>query len=76
LQPDDCTPFVWSLGRQAKTACGYLSKAYRRRFSAINGVEAMKAVAAGRDPVDEWMMWLPCRRSRMRRRMVELAVWC
>ena len=32
---------------------GYLSKVYRRRFSAINGVEAMKAVAAGRDPVDD-----------------------
>ena len=32
---------------------GYLSRAYKRRFSALNGVEAMKAVAAGRDPVDD-----------------------
>ena len=32
---------------------GYLSRAYKRRFSANNGVEAMKAVAAGRDPVDD-----------------------
>jgi hypothetical protein len=32
---------------------GYLSKAYKRRFSALDGIEAMKAVAAGRDPVDD-----------------------
>ncbi len=32
---------------------GYLSRAYKGRFSALNGVEAMKAVAAGRDPVDD-----------------------
>jgi hypothetical protein len=32
---------------------GYLSRAYKRRFIALNGVEAMKAVAAGRDPVDD-----------------------
>jgi hypothetical protein len=32
---------------------GYLSRAYKRRFSALNGVKAMKAVAAGRDPVDD-----------------------
>ncbi len=32
---------------------GYLSRAYKRRFSALNGVEAVKAVAAGRDPVDD-----------------------
>ncbi len=32
---------------------GYLSGTYKRRFGALNGVQAMKAVAAGRDPVDD-----------------------
>jgi hypothetical protein len=31
----------------------YLSKAYDRRYTALDGVEAMKRVAAGRDPVDD-----------------------
>ncbi len=32
---------------------GYPSRAYKRRFSMNNGAEAMIAVAAGRDPVDD-----------------------
>ncbi len=32
---------------------GYLSRAYKRRFSALTVVQARKVVAAGRGPVDD-----------------------
>jgi hypothetical protein len=51
---------------------GYLSRAYKRRFSAKNGFEAMKAVAAGRDPVDD----VAAMSQVLRRRIVDLALLC
>jgi hypothetical protein len=73
VAPHTAMKLLFNIGNFADLA-GYLSRAYKRRFSANNhGVEAMKAVAAGRD---RWMMWLPCRRSRMRRRIVDLALLC
>jgi hypothetical protein len=72
VAPHTAMKLLFNRGNFADLA-GYLSRAYKRRFSANNGVEAMKAVAAGRT---RWMMGLPCRRSLMRRRIVDLALLC
>ena len=52
VAPHTAMKLLFNRGNFADLA-GYLSRAYKRRFSANNGVEAMKAVAAGRDPVDD-----------------------
>jgi hypothetical protein len=51
VAPHTAMKLLFKRGNFADLA-GYLSRAYKRRFGANNGVEAMKAVAAGRDPVD------------------------
>jgi hypothetical protein len=53
VAPHTAMKLLFNIGNFADLA-GYLSRAYyKRRFSANNGVEAMKAVAAGRHPVDD-----------------------
>ncbi len=52
VAPHTAMKLLFNRGNFADLA-GFLSRAHKRRFSANNGVEAMKAVAAGRDPVDD-----------------------
>jgi hypothetical protein len=55
VAPHTAMKLLFNRGNFADLAvlAGYLSRAYKRRFSANNGIEAMKAVAAGRDLVDD-----------------------